>query len=88
MDVDSLTDDEKKLGGKPLHCRYKNIGLTNCFRSPFYPDNVRPRMKINADKIRLTPRGGRVTPLSAVRCPLSVDQIGISVKSCPLMAER
>jgi hypothetical protein len=32
-------------------------------------------------------RGGRVTPLSVVRCPLSVDQIGISVKSCPLMAE-
>jgi hypothetical protein len=32
-------------------------------------------------------RGGRVTPLSAVRCTLSVDQIGISVKSCPLMAE-
>ncbi len=32
-------------------------------------------------------RGGRVRPLSMVRCPLSVDQIGISVKSCPLMAE-
>jgi hypothetical protein len=28
-------------------------------------------------------RGGRVTH----HCPLSVDQIGISVKSCPLMAE-
>jgi hypothetical protein len=32
-------------------------------------------------------RGGRVTPLSVVRCPLSVDQIGINIKSCLLMAE-
>jgi hypothetical protein len=32
-------------------------------------------------------RGGRFTPLSMVRCPLSIDQMGISVKSCPLMAE-
>ncbi len=38
-------------------------------------------------KMCLISRGGRVTPLSAVRCTLSVDQIGISVKSCPLMAE-